>query len=249
MTSNIELIYQVIEQTWPAASYENVGPWSIRDGQGGGKRVSAATANGPVESSDIAAAEQAMTGLGQAPLFMIRDGQQALDSLLMHHGYDIVDPVSAYMVPVKDLMDERPPRTVAIPATAPLAMQREFWASVGIGPERLNVMARVTGPKVYFISRWQDKPAGSAFLGMDNGIGMVHALEIARHQQRQGLGRWVMKRAAYWVHENGGTHLSAICTSANLAANGLYASMGMQLVGQYHYRMKTDKKGISREHI
>ncbi len=73
-----------------------LGPWTIRDGQGGGKRVSAATAHSAVNDDDIAQAEVAMLDLGQTPLFMIRDGDAALDKLLETRGYSVVDPVEMY---------------------------------------------------------------------------------------------------------------------------------------------------------
>ena len=38
-----EAFVAAMEATWPAASRRQVGPFVIRDGQGGGKRVSAAT--------------------------------------------------------------------------------------------------------------------------------------------------------------------------------------------------------------
>ena len=237
MTIDAETLYQVIEHTWPAAAHDGVGPFTIRDGQGGGKRVSAATADARVEDGDIPAAEAAMRDLGQTPLFMIRDGDTHLDSLLAHRGYDTIDPVTMYACPVEQLMGERPPRTAAIPVTEPMVIMREMWETGGIGTGRLNVMARAPQPKTYFVSRWKDSPAGVSFLGMHKGIGMIHALEILPHMRREGPGRWLMQRAAYWVHENGGHTISVICTDANAGANALYSSLGMQIVGRYHYRI------------
>ena len=43
----------------------SVGPWAIRDGAGGGKRVSAATAEGDWHDADLDLAEAAMAALGQ----------------------------------------------------------------------------------------------------------------------------------------------------------------------------------------
>ena len=54
---------QVMEATWPAASVVRLGPWAIRDGKGGGKRVSAATAETAWQPDDIAQAEGAMLAL------------------------------------------------------------------------------------------------------------------------------------------------------------------------------------------
>ena len=71
--------YAAIDGTWPAAAITRAGPWTIRAGQGGGKRVSAATADGPV--TDLAQAETAMRSLNQTPLFMVRQGEDALELL------------------------------------------------------------------------------------------------------------------------------------------------------------------------
>ena len=233
-------LYEVCEATWPPAAVSDCGPFLIRDGQGGGKRVSAATATGPFTLDDITAAETAMRALNQTPLFQIREGDDALDAALAQRGYDIIDPVTMYAAKAGNIATELPPRTAAIAAWEPLAIMREIWAAGGIGPERVEVMMRVKGPKTGFVSRWQDKPAGSSFCAMHDGISMVHAVEIVPFQRRMGVGRWLMRRAAYWTLDNGGHTLSVICTDANVAANGLYASLGMHVVGRYHYRILQD---------
>ncbi len=241
MTSEItaRTLYDVIDGTWPAAATHSCGCFTLRDGQGGGKRVSAATLNGDLVLDDIAAAEAGMRALNQQPLFQIREGDRELDMALETRGYEVVDPVIMYVIPAKELATERPPRTAAIPAWEPLQIMKEIWAEGGIGPARLEVMNRAPMPKTGFVSRWQDKPAGTSFLGMHNGIGMVHALEILPFQRRQGVARFLMHRAAFWTLENGGTHLAVICTKANVGANRLYSSLGMTVVGEYHYRCKS----------
>lgn len=240
MTSEITVhtLYDVIDGTWPAAAKQSCGCFTLRDGRGGGKRVSAATLSGKLVPDDIAAAENGMIALNQQPIFQIRAGDTDLDATLEARGYDVVDPVTMYVVPAKDLATERPPRTAAIPAWEPLQIMKEIWAEGGIGPARLEVMNRAPMPKTGFVSRWQDKPAGTSFLGMHNGIGMVHALEILPFQRRQGVARFLMQRAAFWTLDNGGTHLAVICTKANVGANRLYSSLGMTVVGEYHYRCK-----------
>lgn len=226
----------VIDGTWPPARVLHQAPWTLRDGQGGGSRVSAATAEGPVDDAAIDAAEVAMRGLGQAPLFMIRPDEEALDALLAARGYDIVDPVNAYACPVAQLTDTPMPRVTVLPVWEPLAIMREIWAGGGIGPARLAVMARAKGPKTGLLARYNDKPGGVCFVAVHDGIAMVHALEILPHQRRQGLGRWMMRGAAFWAAAQGAETLSVVCTRANAGANRLYSSLGMRLVGQYHYR-------------
>jgi GNAT superfamily N-acetyltransferase len=66
---------------------------------------------------------------------------------------------------------------------------------------------------------------------------MVHALEILPHQRRAGMGAWMMRQAAFWALENGATEMAVLCTKRNAGANGLYASLGMALSGEYHYRI------------
>ncbi|WP_372886223.1 GNAT family N-acetyltransferase [Shimia sp.] len=240
-----EKLYHVIEATWPPAATLTSGPFCIGEGRGGGKRVSSAHLCGAFDAADIDAAEAAMRGLGQTPLFQIREGDAALDAALDGRGYAIVDPVTMYAIDAAALTAERPPRTAAIETTGPLNIMREIWADGGIGPERVAVMDRACKPKAGFVSRWNDKPAGSSFIAMHDGIAMVHALEILPFQRRQGIARWLMKRAAFWTLERGGHTLAVICTTANTGANHLYASLGMTVVGTYHYRILADEKDIS----
>lgn len=235
---SLDQLYQVCDATWPAAATSEAGGFTIRDGQGGGKRVSAATLNVPLGQADIPAAETAMLLLDQRPLFQLRAGETALDAALEERGYAVIDPVNLYAIAAKDLATERPPRTVAIPAWEPLQIMREIWADGGIGEARINVMKRAKEPKTGFISRWQDKPAGASFAGMHHGISMVHALEIKPAHRRNGIARWAMIRTAFWTLANGGHTVSVICTQSNTAANALYQSLGMEKIGSYHYRIK-----------
>ena len=56
-------------------------------------------------------------------------------------------------------------------------------------------MKRAQGAKTGFVSRWNDQPAGTSFMAMHDGIGMVHAVEILPHQRRQGVGRFDAARS------------------------------------------------------
>ena len=103
-------ILTALDATWPAAARQSIGPWIIRDGQEGGKRVSAATPNSDWTPADIQTAEATMRDLGQTPLFMIIDQDHDLDHALADTGYDIVDPVNIYSTSVDTLTIERPPK-------------------------------------------------------------------------------------------------------------------------------------------
>jgi hypothetical protein len=47
-----------------------------------------------------------------------------------------------------------------------------------------------------------------------------------------------MRGAAIWAEGHGATEIAAIATRDNVAAAGLYASLGMRQAGGYHYRIK-----------
>ncbi|MFZ5963069.1 GNAT family N-acetyltransferase [Thalassococcus sp. BH17M4-6] len=243
MTPDAQTLYDVTEATWPPAARTDAGPWVLRDGAGGGKRVSAATAQGDWQTDDVPAAEQAMRMLGQTPLFMIRQGEDALDAALAARGYQVIDPVTLWLCPIAKLTDKPLPRVTAFAIWEPLAIMREIWAAGGIGPDRLRVMARVTGPKTGIFGRTGDKPAGAGFCALHGDIAMVHALEIAPAHRRKGLGDWMMRCAAIWAEKQGAAWMSVLCTQANDGANGLYASLGMTAVGQYHYRILPNPEG------
>ncbi|MBK0325875.1 GNAT family N-acetyltransferase [Rhodobacteraceae bacterium F11138] len=235
--------YEVIDGTWPAARYHNDGIWTLRDGQGGGSRVSATTqvAGDPeITPQELERAEDGMRRMGQPLIFMIRQGDTVLDEKLQARGYVIKDPVTIYACPAAHLTDEPLPRVTVLNVWEPLAIMREIWMQAGIGAARMAIMDRAHGPKTGLLGRTRDKPAGAAFVAVHGNVAMVHAVEVLAHQRRHGMGRWFMRGAAFWALDNGADTLSVMCTRQNAAANALYTSLGMQAVGQYHYRHLPD---------
>lgn len=224
---------EVMEATWPPASRRSLGPFTLREGAGGGKRVSAASLEGRFTDTDLDAVEAAMA----EPLMLVRAGEPDLDAALETRGWRIVDPVVAYAAPVADLAAALPDLT-AFPHWPPLEIARSIWAEGGIGPARLAVMDRVTGPKAALLGRIDDRPAGVAFVACHGGEAMVHALEVRASQRKQGMGAQLLTAAANWAAEQGAARLSLVVTRQNAAARALYARLGMEVVGEYHYRMK-----------
>lgn len=240
MMPDVQTLYDVVEATWPPAARFEDGPLTLRDGAGGGKRVSAATARLPVTADKLPRAEAAMREMGQDPLFMIREGDAALDALLEAEGYQIIDPVNLYVGDVAGLLTEPLAPVTTFTIWEPLAVMRDIWSAGGIGPDRVAVMARASCPKTTLFGRDANRPAGAGYVGIHKGIAMVHALEILERHRGAGLGKQMMRRAATWASDHAATQISAVCTQANNGANALYASLGMTLVGTYHYRIKKD---------
>jgi GNAT superfamily N-acetyltransferase len=233
-------LFAAAEATWPPATTLPLGPWTLRQGLGGGSRVSAATARRPARADELPPAEAAMRAWGQTPLVMVQGQDDALDTLLADAGYLIKDPVTAWAAPVARLATQRPPPVTTFQVWPPLAAQAEIWAAGDIGPARLAVMQRVTGPKTTLLGRTDDKPAASAFVACDGDVAMLHALEVAAPFRGRGLGRHMLTAAAFWAQDQGAAWLALLVTRANAPANALYASAGMEQVAQYHYRIRPE---------
>ena len=229
-------LYALIDGTWPTAAKRAVGPWMVRIDARGGNRVSATTAEGVVKTTDIPLAEEAMKDAGQTPLFMLRAGQEMLDDMLEARGYTVKDATNMYAAPVGLIATMRPPAVTTFEVWPPLAAQAEVWAAGGIDAGRLDVMDRAQRPKTTLMGRIDDTPAGAGFVAIAADCAMLHALEIAQVHRRKGLARHMTRAAAFWAQDQGATYLTLLTTQANAGANALYASLGMTLVGQYHYR-------------
>jgi ribosomal protein S18 acetylase RimI-like enzyme len=223
---------EVMEATWPPARAWREGPFLLRDGAGGGKRVSAASCE-----DDWAAADLAVLDRMAEPLVLVRATDAPLDGALQDLGWRIIDPVVAYATPVSDLAAELP-HLAAFPHWPPLAVAADLWAEGDIGPGRLAVMDRVPGPKTTILARSGDHPAGVAFVACHGSEAMLHALEVRPTLRRQGVGETLLRAAANWAADQEATRLSLVVTERNVAARSLYTRLGMQVVGQYHYRMK-----------
>ena len=226
------VLRRVMEATWPPVRFWREGPFRFCDGAGGGKRVSAASLAAPWDEADLDLLERLAL-----PLILIGAGEAALDAALHGRGWQLVDPVLAYAAPLDRLVAELPP-LVAFAHWPPLEITREVWAEGGIGPARLQVMERVQGDKTALLARLGDRPAGVAFVARDGDVAMLHALEVRPAFRRQGVGRVLIEAAANWAAEAGASQLSLVVAAANTAACALYTRLRMEVVGNYHYRMK-----------
>ncbi|MGB0797998.1 MAG: GNAT family N-acetyltransferase [Planktomarina sp.] len=234
---NNPCLYDAINTTWPARSLTVQNGWDIRDGAGGGKRVSAATLAADA-LPDIALAEAAMKALNQGNLFMIRDGEDELDTALAARGYRIIDPVTLYACDNCILVNGPLPIAQSYAVWDPIHVMVEIWAAGGIPRQRIDLMHRVTTPKTGILARDGDTPAGTAFIAMHGDVAMIHAVEVLANHRRQGVAQKIMAQAAHWAARQGAKYMTLMTTTDNIAANTLYQQMGMTAVGNYHYRIK-----------
>jgi GNAT superfamily N-acetyltransferase len=228
-------LHAALEATWPPARAFAQGAWTIREGRGGGKRVSAATADGVWSVDGLPEAEAAMRTLGQVPLFLVREGEDRLDDALAARGYRRQAPTLFYEAAVAALAPYPDPMT-GFAHWPPLAIVSGIWSAAGIGAARQAVMERVEAPHAALLGRTRDRPAGAAFVAVAGAVAMIHALEVPEAQRRQGAARNILGRAAQWSADQGAERLALAVTEANEAARALYAQAGMQVAGRYHYR-------------
>ncbi len=233
MTLDGAILAEIMEATWPPAAHIPNGPFLLRDGAGGGKRVSAATVEAAFTEADLAQAEVAM---GDQALFLIRDGDRDLDASLAARGYAIVDPVLAYSAPVSALIGNGAAHMTTFPHWPPMQIARVLWGDAGVGPARLAVMNRAKGAKTVILGRANDRASGVAFVACHGRHAMLHALEVAPALRRQGSAQNILRAAAGWAQGQGADTLSLVVTVANAPARALYAGLGMVEGGCYHYR-------------
>jgi GNAT superfamily N-acetyltransferase len=141
--------------------------------------------------------------------------------------------------PIVSLTDLPIPRLTTYTTWEPLAIMREIWAQGGIGPARIDVMRRAQ-TKTAIFARWNQKPAGTAFVAVDGEVAMVHAVEVLPEHRRQGVAGWIMRQAAFWASEQGAETMAVLCTRANISALKLYSGLGFAEAAAYHYRLKPD---------
>lgn len=224
-----------LEATWPAALRRPLGPFTLRDGAGGGRRVSAATAEGAPGPSEIEAALADFRAAGLAPLFRLGPGQEALDAALASRGLARADPTLFMAAPVAAVA-RQPAFLTVLPAAMPLAVITDLWAAGGVGAERLAVMARAAGPKTALLAREDDHPAGAAFVALDGEVAMLHALTVAPRFRRRGMAARLVQGGAHWAAARGAGAFAVATLEANAAARALFAALGLAEAGRYWYR-------------
>ncbi|MCT2539454.1 GNAT family N-acetyltransferase [Sedimentimonas flavescens] len=235
-----EQVFAVIDATWPPAARSEAGGFVIREGKGGGSRVSAASRCAPWEACDLKAAIAAQRALGQNPKFQIRPGDAALDTALEARGFVVTDPTVIYDAPIDALQGEVPPVT-AFAHWPPLQIARDLWTDLGIGPARQAIMERADAPKCCILGRKTDRAAGTMFVAIHDAVAMIHALAILPEMRRMGLARAMIHEAARWAAENGAHRMMLVVTEANAEANALYRVLGLEMIGRYHFRSEAAK--------
>ena len=228
-------IMRAIDVTWPAAETIARGGWTLRRGAGGGKRVSAASGHG-----DVSEAIAAMADWDQPPLFRLTPEDHAVDADLDARGFAIVDPVALYAAPVAALEGTQSHMAAGYRCHCRPAIMEDIWASGGIGPERLAIMDRVAGPSMRLMSRAGERPAGVAFVAIDDDVAMIHAIEVLPEFRRKGAATLLIETAARYARTQGADWLTLAVTEANAPARALYERFGMQSAGSYHYRSPVD---------
>ncbi len=234
-------LFEALALTWPPASVREQGPFLLRDGAGGGKRVSATSLHANTASdTQLEHVIETMRNGGNAPLFSLLPEQSELDHALEARGFEICDPTLIYVARAADLAPLAPPGIAVLPSDRPLAIQREVWRPDGIGPERLAVMERAKGPKAYLLARHTERPAGTAFVATDGEIAFLHALYVCQWARGMGIGRNLTTGAARWAAQSGANLLALAVTQANAPARAIYERLGLKAVTRYHYRRLTE---------
>jgi len=227
-------LFEAIDATWAPFAFHRHNEWLIRQGLGGGQRVSSTTLLADTDNPDIASAADKMRSLGQKPLFMLRNSDGSLDVRLNELGYKIVDPVVVLITPTDNLLNAPPRQAHPVRMLdTPCTNAKTVWKSGGIDQPRLDVMARVKGAKIYLDAHG----TGIAFAACHNGIAMVHAVEVSKDYRRKGIANALMSQAALWAKKQGCARIAVLTVRANTPARALYDRLNMKEAAAYHYRL------------
>ncbi|WP_240602489.1 GNAT family N-acetyltransferase [Paracoccus endophyticus] len=223
------------QATWPAAEYARAGGLQVGRGLGGGGRVSAARATGHWQPDDIDAAVALQRGWDQPPLIAVGDDDHRLSQALAGRGWQPSRATVLLQAPIAALAGRPVPPVTALPLWPPLAIQRDLWTQMDVGPSRQAVMDRVAGPKWAILGRIEDRAAGCAFVAVAGRIAMLHALVVVPWLRRRGLAGWMTCRAASLGAGAGAEALALAVLRDNAPALALYAALGFSPVGGYAY--------------
>lgn len=98
------------------------GGFTVRRGEGGGRRVSAARAGGDWSADDIDAAISQQAAWGQPPLFQVRDGDDALAGALAARGMEPCEATALMVAPIAVLTDKPIPPVTTFCIWPPMAI-------------------------------------------------------------------------------------------------------------------------------
>ncbi len=232
---NQKSLFAAVDATWAPLSIHNYNGWLIREGAGGGQRVSSATLIKDAKNATISSATRKMVSLGQNPLFMIREADQRLDLELADLGYEIVDPVAILLAPIDRLLETQPKLGQHVDVLdEPNNNAIKIWSAGGIDQNRLNVMKRVMTRKAILSAG----DMGVAFAAIYGDIAMVHAVEVASNHRRKGVANALMYKSCQWARDQGCNWISVLTVRENKPAKSLYEALGMTEAAAYHYRFK-----------
>lgn len=234
----IDSYFAANDETWPAAQYHHSSRFTCRRGEDAGMRVSAITLGDDWVEDDIKAASEMAKKWGQQPIFSIRSGQTRLDAYLTSKGYSKCFETLVLSAPPALIAKDADKDDLDAFSEILLQIQKDIWQDGGhITEPRLAVMERVKTQKTFLLGRLDNRPVGTGFVAISNGIAMLHALEVHKDAQRRGLGRRLTAKAAAWATQNGAVRFSLLVTTENSAARDLYEALGMEIVSKYHYRV------------
>ena len=226
-----------LADTWPPKKIIKFGSWTIRIGDGAGKRASAISLDGNWEDSSFKELKELLQNLSKSEIFMVYQSDSIIEKKLENLNYQIFDQSFIFEITVKELIKNKPPPVSMFSIWPPLNIQRELWSANGIGVQRQAVMNRVTQSKTSILGRWKDNPVASAFVAKSGDVAFLHALVVDKNFRQQGVGKALMQHAGQWAYSHNCKKLMVVTTAANTAANNLYTSLEFQLVNKYHYRI------------
>ncbi|WP_371155698.1 GNAT family N-acetyltransferase [Jannaschia sp. 2305UL9-9] len=228
-----ERIQAAIRVTWPPSALLHSGPFDLPAETSGSRRATSARLRPGATATvaDIAAVEALRPGT----IFGTTDGvEDDLARTLAAEGYRDEGISDLMAGPVAPLVGDLP-RVSGFAHWPPLAICDALWEAHGNPPPRRVPMHLAPEPRTAILLRANDRAAGALFVGIHDGLAVLHMVLTLPAHRRQGVGLLGIRHAANWARDHGADHIVLPVEADNIAATTLYARAGLVRQGGYRY--------------
>ncbi len=242
--TSLRRIEEAALNAWPAHRQMLYDGWLVRMAGGYTKRANSVTPlyEGALAIGEkVAACEALYRAAGLPPIFRLTPwAPPALDALLAERGYTLLDPTDVLAAPLGDcsLTGEGHGWRLA---------ERDEWLGVygrligandGAQAAHGRILAAIAGRAGYALLEPQPGQVAACALGVVEGaLGGAFDVHVAAGQRRRGYGTALMAGLFAWARQQGAQTAYLQVMQSNLAAQRLYAKMGLARGYTYWYRI------------